>query len=132
MVLIAHWLVMTLWLSYTSSKNNFCNHNSLYDSLFYSIFGAVYIFTHVVLVEGPTFLKYLLFYSILFTENTVANVVWIINVKQDLQEKPFYLPIVLLNIIPFILGILLMLLYYKVFHPSTGYHKQGTHIVSSS
>lgn len=124
LVLVFHWFVMTIWLSATSSENNFCDHHKLYDFLFYSIFGAVYIFTQVVLVEGPTFLKYLIFYGILFFENTLANVVWILNADAALQRTIYYRPIIYLNVVPFVVGIIFMLLYYKVFHPSTGYNRQ--------
>ncbi|CAH1182999.1 unnamed protein product [Ceutorhynchus assimilis] len=124
LVLVFHWFVMTIWLSATSSENNFCDHHRLYDFLFYSIFGAVYIFTQVVLVEGPTFLKYLIFYGILFGENTLANVLWICNADETLQGMVYYRPIIYLNVIPFIVGIIFMLLYYRVFHPSTGYNRQ--------
>ncbi|XP_072390330.1 XK-related protein 4-like [Diabrotica undecimpunctata] len=132
LIIIGHWFVMTLWLACTSAKNNFCNHNSLYDFLFYCILGAVYIFTHVVLVEGPTCCKYVIFYCVLFAENTIANVVWIVSADQELREKVYYLPIILLNVIPFFLGLIFMLLYYKVFHPNlnTGYKPQRTAVVT--
>ncbi|KAG5889742.1 hypothetical protein JTB14_018964 [Gonioctena quinquepunctata] len=132
LVLIGHWFVMTIWLACTSAKNNFCDHNSLYDFLFYCILGAVYLFTHVILVEGPTCCKYVIFYSILFVENTVANAVWIITADDSLKQMVYYLPIIFLNVIPFILGILFMLLYYKVFHPSTGYSRQQSAIAVAS
>lgn len=131
LVLIAHWFAMTMWLSFTSSKMNFCDNNTFYDFLFYSIFGAVYIFTHIVLVEGPTFGKYLLFYSILFAENTIANVVWIVTADEVLKTESYYIPIIFLNVIPFIFGIMFMLLYYKIFHPSVGYNRQQVATSSS-
>lgn len=111
---------MTIWLSCTCAQNNFCDHNRLYDFLFYAIFGAVYIFTQVVLVEGPTCLKYTIFYGILFVENTIANIIWILYDDKDIQNLIYYWPIVYLNVIPFIFGIFFMVLYYKVFHPSIG------------
>ncbi|KAJ8960153.1 hypothetical protein NQ318_003873 [Aromia moschata] len=117
---LGHWFVMTIWLSCTCANNNFCDHNRLYDFLFYSIFGAVYVFTHVTLVEGPTCLKYTIFYVILFAENTVANVVWVVHEGDKIKENVYSIPIVYLNIMPFMFGIMFMLLYYKVFHPSTG------------
>ncbi|KAL1500740.1 hypothetical protein ABEB36_006185 [Hypothenemus hampei] len=124
LVLVFHWFIMTIWLSATSSENNFCAHNKLYDFLFYSIFGAVYIFTQVVLVEGPTFIKYLIFYGILFAENTLANILWTVSADQVVKGTSYYKPIIYLNVIPFAVGIIFMLLYYKVFHPSTGYNRQ--------
>ncbi|XP_969920.2 XK-related protein 6 [Tribolium castaneum] len=123
LVIVLHWFVMTMWLSCTNQKNNFCKHNKVYDMFFYSIFGTVYIFTPVTLVEGPTFLKYVFFYVVLFVENTIANVVWYCNADTTLQKQIYYTPIVYLNVIPFFAGLTFMLLYYKVFHPSTGYHR---------
>lgn len=121
LVLVLHWFVMTLWLALSSAENNFCGENKLYDFLFYSIFGAVYIFTQVVLVDGPTCYKYIIFYSILFTENTLANVVWVLTAENDVKETYYFKPIIFLNVLPFFVGITFMVLYYKVCHPSTGF-----------
>ncbi|XP_060523977.1 XK-related protein 6 [Cylas formicarius] len=131
LVLVFHWFIMTIWLSTTSADNTFCDHNKLYDFLFYSIFGAVYIFTQVVLVEGPTFLKYVIFYGILFGENTIANIVWAYEADEHSKRMIYYKPIIYLNVIPFIVGIIFMLLYYKVCHPSTGYNRQRVSAIGS-
>ncbi|KAJ8971149.1 hypothetical protein NQ317_003439 [Molorchus minor] len=124
LAILTHWFMMTIWLSCTCANNNFCDHNRLYDFLFYSIFGAVYIFTHVTLVEGPTCLKYSIFYVILFIENTTANLLWALKPDIDITKDDYSIPLVYLNSMPFIFGILFMLLYYKVFHPSTGCKRQ--------
>lgn len=120
--ILIHWFIMTVWLSTSTQDNNFCDHNKLYDFIFYSIFGMVYIFTHVTLQDGKTLYKYLFFYSILFIENTIANVLWVLNSDQDVHQQSYYQPIVILNVVPFVLGIMCMVLYYKVFHPTTGYN----------
>ncbi|KAK5648238.1 hypothetical protein RI129_003130 [Pyrocoelia pectoralis] len=120
--LFVHWLVMTIWLHIGTSETNFCNKNKLYDSALFAIFGMVYIFTYVNLTEGKTFIRYLFFYLILFFENTIANVFWILERDTELMTTLYYKPVIYLNIIPFILGIIFMILYYKVFHPSTGYN----------
>ncbi|CAH0551967.1 unnamed protein product [Brassicogethes aeneus] len=122
-VLMIHWFVMTFWLS-TSQPNNFCGHNRFYDFLFFSIFGAVNIFTHVVLVDGPTCCKYTLFYLVLFCENMAATVVWVISADDDLKQTMYFKPIIYANVIPFLIGIIFMILYYKCFHPSTVYRTQ--------
>ncbi|KAK4884790.1 hypothetical protein RN001_001061 [Aquatica leii] len=119
--LLIHWLVMTIWLHVGTSETNFCNKNKIYDSALFAIFGMVYIFTYVNLTEGKTFIKYLFFYLILFFENTLANVFWILERDTELMKSLYYKPVVYLNIIPFILGIIFMILYYKVFHPSSGF-----------
>lgn len=122
LALLLHWFVMTIWLSTSTQKLDFCNHNKLYDFIFFSIFGTVYIFTHVTLTEGKTLYKYIFFYGILFIENTIANVVWILKADNEVQETLYFHPIICLNVVPFFFGIVFMILYYKVFHPTTGYN----------
>lgn len=119
LVLVFHWFVMTIWLSMSNRDNNFCDHNKIYDFLFYCIFGAVYIFIQVVLVDGPTLCKYLVFYFILFVENTIANVVWALCVDEQFKTSSYYLPIIILNAVPFIVGIIFMIAYYLYCHPNT-------------
>lgn len=118
--IILHWLLMTAWLSSLAQDHNFCDHNKFYDFLFYSIFGSVYIFTYVALTDGRTLCKYMFFYSVLFVENTIANVTWILTDDSEPKREYFY-PIVCLNVAPFVCGIVCMIIYYKVFHPTTGY-----------
>lgn len=122
--LVVHWFVMTIWIHLATSSNtfNFCSNNKLYDSILFSIFGMVYVFTYVTLSEGRTFYKYLFFYCLLFLENTVANIVWTIAADSELKRSPYYKPVIYLNVIPFMLGIMFMVLYYKFFHPSTVYN----------
>lgn len=119
---LIHWFAMAAWLHVGTSETSFCNKNKLYDSALFAIFGMVYVFTYVNLTEGRTFYKYLFFYAILFLENTSANIFWILRQDEKTMESLYYRPVVYLNIIPFILGIVFMVLYYKVFHPSTGCH----------
>lgn len=125
LVLISHWLVMVTWLHFSNQESDFCNHNKIYNFFFYCIFGMVYIFTHVSLNEGKTFCKYVFFYSLLCAENVTATVIWIVKVENELKDKLYYQPIIYINSISFFLGIGFMILYYKIFHPSTGYkHRQ--------
>ncbi|XP_044744465.1 XK-related protein 4-like [Coccinella septempunctata] len=116
-----HWFIMMIWLLYMDQENNFCNNNQCCSIMFYSTFSAVYIFTFVTLHEGPTGKKYFFFYSLLFAENTVANLVWYFNAPHEIEKLMYYKPIFFLNIIPYVAGLVFMILYYKCFHPSTGY-----------
>lgn len=116
-----HWFVMMIWLLYMDQENNFCNNNQCCSIMFYSTFSAVYIFTFVTLHEGPTGKKYFFFYSLLFAENTIANLVWYFNAPHEIEKLMYYKPIFFLNIIPYVAGLVFMILYYKCFHPSTGY-----------
>lgn len=121
LVLLTHWMLMVVWLQISNQESDFCNHNKLYDFIFYLIFGMVYTFTHVSLNDGKTFWKYLFFYLILCVENITATIVWIVVADDSLRNAVYYEPIVYLNLISFFVGIAFMILYYKIFHPSTGY-----------
>lgn len=121
LVIIMHWLVMVVWLQISNQDSNFCNHNKLYDFFFYLIFGLVYIFTHVSLNDGKTFWKYLFFYLILCIENITGTIIWMVNSDDELKNTNYYEPIVYINLSSFFVGIGFMILYYKIFHPSTGY-----------
>lgn len=127
--IIVHWLVMTMWLCCTE-KTNFCNQNLFYDTIFFSIFGLVYTFTHVNLSEGKTRCKYIFFYVICFIENSIATAVWGSIEYSKLKNTYYYMPLIILNILSFIVGILFMIIYYKVFHPSKGMKRR--HKVNNS
>ncbi|XP_065171333.1 XK-related protein 6-like [Atheta coriaria] len=121
LALFIHWMFMVIWLLYSTHDLNFCNNNRIYDFLFYTIFGTVYIFTHVSLSDGRTFWKYVFFYLTLCVENIICMIVWIVKADDTVKETLYYLPIVYINFISFFVGILFMIIYYKIFHPSTGY-----------
>lgn len=111
---------MVLWLHLSNKTTNFCDNNKFYEFFFYVVFATVYIFTHISLSEGKTLLRYIFFYTILFAENLVATVSWILKADETLKTTVFYTPIVYGNFVTFFLGIMFMILYYKVCHPSTG------------
>lgn len=119
MGLIIHWFVMTMWLCCTE-RTGFCNNHRFYDIVFFSIFGLVYTFTHVNLSEGKTRCKYVFFYVVCFVENFIATAMWVIFADDNLRSRYYYVPIIVVNILSFILGIVFMIIYYKIFHPSKG------------
>lgn len=127
--LFCHWMVMTLWLCFTE-KTNFCSNKVFFDTMFFAIFGLVYTFTHVNISDGKTRCKYIFFYTLCFLENFVATSVWVATATEQLKDTYYYVPIIVLNIVPFIIGIIFMITYYKVFHPSTG--SKNRHKVSMS
>lgn len=129
--LFLHWLIMVVWLHISTRETNFCNHNVFYDFLFYSIFGMVYVFIHVSLNDGKTFWKYLFFYLVLCLENIIATVIWILHADDRLKGTLYFEPIIYINFLSFLFGILFMIIYYKIFHPSTGYKFRQSHVVNS-
>lgn len=130
-VLCLHWFVMMIWSFHMYPENSFCNENYCCSIMFYSTFSAVYMFTFLTLDEGPTARKYFFFYTLLFAENTVANLVWYFNATGELESTTYYKPIFFLNIIPFAAGVVFMIMYYKCFHPSTGYGSRHLSIAAA-
>ncbi|XP_017773404.1 PREDICTED: XK-related protein 7 [Nicrophorus vespilloides] len=119
--LVVHWAFMVIWLLISTHQLSFCNNNHIYELLFYMIFGTVFIFTHVSLNDGRTLWKYVFFYMTLCVENVVCTIIWMLKADAVLKSTLYYEPILYINFISFFIGILFMIVYYKIFHPSTGY-----------
>ncbi|XP_015114003.1 XK-related protein 6 isoform X2 [Diachasma alloeum] len=129
--IVIHWLFMFIWIYLEpSGLNEFCRDRSqpphrgptivesLKSHLLGMTFGLVYIFTYFKLIDGPTYWKHAIYYSLCFGENVVAAVSWIF-LGDDLAIIRWYYELVPATCIaPFILGIVVMIVYYKGFHPS--------------
>ncbi|PSN33087.1 hypothetical protein C0J52_21440 [Blattella germanica] len=119
-----HWLIMTSWLSILD-RTNFCSSAQdqstkkarLAELFFSAILGLVYIFTYLTPSEGRTRMRYSLYYGICFVENLVAAFMWAVYVDPSVHNTWYYLPLLIFAIVPFILGIIFMILYYLCFHP---------------
>nr|XP_022913761.1 XK-related protein 6-like [Onthophagus taurus] len=121
LVLSVHWFVMVIWLKITSDQPAICGNNKVFEYFFFAVFGTVYIFTHISLSQGRTLVRYVFFYTILCVENIIAMIIWMLYSDEVIRSSPYYLPIICLNFITFFVGIVFMIVYYKICHPSTGY-----------
>lgn len=118
-MIVIHWLVMTIWLIITETTQ-FCNNKRFYDIIFFAVFGLVYTFTHVNMSDGKTRCKYIFFYVICFLENFISTAVWFAEATPELISSYYFKPIIVVNVLSFFLGILFMIIYYKIFHPTKG------------
>lgn len=128
---IVHWISMTVWIIIDSRGIlEFCrdfNHSPhcspkikerIYSVLFSSIIGVVYVFIFLNTVDGSTFLKHVLFYVICFLENITATALWIYASSNEVKTSWYFNGLIVLCIVPFLLGVTALIVYYSVFHPS--------------
>ncbi|XP_029032765.1 XK-related protein 6-like [Osmia bicornis bicornis] len=128
---ICHWIGMTAWIIIDShGMLEFCrNHNHaphytpkikerINSILFSLVIGIVHIFIYLNAVDGSTFLKHVFFYIVCFLENITATVFWICTSSNEVKNSWYFNVLTILCIIPFLLGITAMTVYYSAFHPS--------------
>lgn len=78
--------------------------------------GTVYLFTYIIPIEGRTRYRYTLYYTICFLENTVCGLLWYFY-ADELRNTIVFVPVLVLTIVPYVLGLLLMVFYYMYLHP---------------
>ena len=126
-----HWLAMTIWiLAEPSGVMEFCRdrrrapHTPLTlrerigSVMFASVFGVVYIFIYLNPSHGPTFFRHLLYYILCLVENLIACTLWAFVATTEVTARWYFELLISLCIIPFVIGSISMILYYKYFHPS--------------
>lgn len=113
-VIGGHWLLMTVWLVWQDT--DFCT-TRVEEVLFDCVMGAIHIFCFFNLKEGRTRYRALIFYVIMFAENTVLVAMWYIASGRD---KTYGIPAVCFVWGGFFIGIFIMLLYYRFLHPNGG------------
>ncbi|XP_050355921.1 XK-related protein 6 [Nymphalis io] len=113
-----HILVMTTWLQFFD-KSPFCSHNKLCEIAFSFALGSVYLFTYILPVEGRTRYRYSVFYSLCFLQNLTCAAIWYMYTDEVTGADVYFYPVLVLSVVPYMLGIMFMILYYAVFHPKT-------------
>lgn len=113
-VCIIHWAVMTLWI--VSMQTNFCN-TKCEELAFNAVLGVIFIFCYFNPIDNNTRYRYLTFYSFMFIENSALLAFWFKNVDYELWIKEI---VVVSHYACFFMAILIMLIYYRWFHPTGG------------
>ncbi|XP_076296826.1 XK-related protein 6 [Lasioglossum baleicum] len=128
---ILHWISMSCWIIVDSRGIlEFCrNYNRaphcppslkerVYSILLSLVIGVVQVFIYLNAVDGSTFIKHVFFYTICFFENISATVLWIYASSDEVKQAWYFNVLIVFCIIPFLIGITAMIVYYCVFHPS--------------
>ncbi|KYB29436.1 XK-related protein 6 [Tribolium castaneum] len=113
-----HWIAYTFWLYGDIKPLKFYNESRIWHFLFCSVFGVVYLFKPVNLQRETMRNVYVCFYAISFVENTSALTVWFISDSYSSLNCKILFTVT--TTVVFILGILIMILYYKTFEQKIG------------
>jgi len=119
-----HWVSMTVWLS-VLDRTNFCKSSlegatkkeQAFAVLCVPMLSLVLIFAYNPPSEARTRLGFLLYCMVCFLENLGSAVTWASKASPKVQNTWYFLPLLIFSIVPFIVGIVFMILYYLYFHP---------------
>ncbi|XP_077991539.1 XK-related protein 6-like [Glandiceps talaboti] len=111
-IVIVHWLGMTLWL--VVQKTEFCG-TGVEEILFDGVIGIVYIFCFFNMKEGRTRYRMATFYCIIFVENSFLIGLWYWQKEEDYV---YTIPALFFVWGGFVIGIFCMILYYLCCHPT--------------
>lgn len=125
-----HWVVMTIWLA-LFEETQFIVADSSWrakasEIMFCGILGLVYIFTYLTPSGGATRHRYLVYYPICFFENVAAIIIWSVFSNSKVKDSWYFIPLIISGIVPFIIGIGFMAIYYKLLHPQTSSRRVHT------
>lgn len=113
-VCLTHWLLMTTWIY--SMKTSFCN-TKCEELGFNAVLGVIFIFCYFNPIDTPTRFRYLMFYTFMFFENSAFMILWS---KQVTYQRWIVDLALSTHYTCFFLGIVIMLIYYRYFHPTGG------------
>lgn len=114
LVCVIHWAIMTSWI--VSMQTNFCN-TKCEEFGFNAVLGVIFIFCYFNPIDNDTRYRYLTFYAFMFIENSALLAFWFKHINYELWIKEI---VVVSHYTCFFLAIIIMLIYYKWFHPTGG------------
>lgn len=92
------------------------------STLFSCVLGFVYIFIYLNPEDTNTYTRHLFYYTICLFENISASILIVLSLPSDVSIVWYHYLISASCIIPFIIGIIIMIFYYLKFHPSMKHH----------
>lgn len=108
---------MGLWV-FIFDRSPFCSNTWIHSLLFSLILGFVFIFNYILPKARQTRYRYATFYTICFLENIVCVVLYVTYSQEQDKQEDYFLILCILSIVPFIVGVFFMILYYLWFHPN--------------
>lgn len=112
-----HAMVMSLWI-FLFDRSPFCSTTIFHSFAFSLVLGMVFIFNYILPKVRRTRYRYAIFYSICFIENIFCVYFFINYSSKDTMGKSYFVLICVLALVPFVLGIVFMIVYYTKFHPN--------------
>ncbi|XP_063990999.1 uncharacterized protein LOC135169698 [Diachasmimorpha longicaudata] len=120
-VMALHWLSMLMWLLLTPDGLFHGGERLSFSrkAFLASLLAFVYVFAYVNLHETNHRQKMLIFYTVMFLENSLLIGVWAVGINENhfrLPNQPKPAILVLILIALFFGGLCFMALYYRFFH----------------
>ncbi|XP_023954974.2 XK-related protein 6 [Bicyclus anynana] len=112
-----HVAAMAAWLQ-LYDRSPFCAHTTLGQISFSLALGAVYLFTYILPVEGRTRYRYAGYYSLCFVQNVTCAALWYFYADHYMRTSVYFYPVFVLCIVPYLLGLVFMIVYYAFLHPN--------------
>lgn len=112
-----HAILMSLWL-FWMDRSPFCSNTICHSFAFSLVLGIVFIFNYIIPKVGKTRYRYTLFYLVCFFENISCIILYYYYSNDINREANYFVPLCLLGIIPFLIGLTFMIIYYTKFHPN--------------
>lgn len=112
-----HAIVMGLWV-FIFDRSPFCSNTWIHSLFFSLILGFVFIFNYILPKSRQTRYRYAIFYTICFLENIICVVLYVNYSSEEDKQEDYFLILCILSIVPFIVGVFFMILYYLWFHPN--------------
>ncbi|XP_015783406.1 XK-related protein 6 [Tetranychus urticae] len=107
-----HCIIMFAWI--VSMKTSFCE-NRCEELGYNAVLAVMYIFCYFNPVDSPTRYRYAIYYTFMFCENTLLMTLWFTKAEPHLWYR---IPAFVGHYMSFFIGLLYMLVYYLVYHPS--------------
>lgn len=122
MIIFTHWIIMYFWI--LSLKTNYCITNQekynareeIFEKFYNFVCSFIYIFVYFNLKAGPTFMRYLIYYIIFYSENILFCICYFLFSKET--NFAYKLTMLLIVVVGFWLAITFQLIYYLYCHPS--------------
>lgn len=112
-----HALLMGSWI-FLFDRSPFCAETILHSILFSLVLGFVFVFNYISPKTTNTRYRFTIYYSICFVENVTCVIVYNLYASETEKNADYFVPLCISSILPFVIGIAFMLLYYEKFHPN--------------
>lgn len=117
MAFCSHALAMSFWI-FLFDRSPFCSTSLFFNGLFSIVLGFVFIFNYILPKMTQTRYRFAAFYTISFIENVVCVTLFVFHSPEEDKQAGYFIWLCIFAIVPFLLGIIFMIVYYKYFHPN--------------
>ncbi|XP_049547992.1 XK-related protein 9 [Anopheles darlingi] len=114
-----HAIIMAIWI-YFYERPSFCGDSTLQCIFLSCVFGSIFIFNYIPLQEGSTRLRYSFFYTLCFLETIACGILYGMYTRNATirQSTLWFTVLCCFPTVTFIIGISLMGIFYRYFHPN--------------